>query len=209
MNLPSITKGLSTKSGSGDDGDLVSLESLLDRGRMEELDFDGRHITQIPFIEVKSDLDVSIQDSLNPVIRPEDITIVKKYLIEVIDTPANKVRTFVAALIPSKAFLDQYGADSLSYLHKGEFKGIVLYSNLDGSCRNVCFYREGPIRLGDVIDPGQKDLYSRVKVISLVRKNPETRSPSSDDDGIYGGAIAGSVCVAEKTTRKRVDEDDK
>ncbi|MCI1785693.1 MAG: hypothetical protein LKI59_06105 [Bacteroidales bacterium] len=199
MNLPSITKGLSTKSGSGDNGNLVSLESLLDRGRMEELDFNHRHITQIPFIEVKSDLDVSVQDSLNPVIRPEDITIVKKYLLEVIDTAANKVRTYIAALIPSKAYLDLYGADSFNYLDKGGFMGIVLYSNLDGSCRNVCFYRGGPIRLGDVIDPGQIASYSRVKVISLVRKSPEKSSSSSD--GIYRGEVVGRVCVAEVESR--------
>lgn len=205
LNMPSISNGLSTKSESRKE-DLVSLESLLDRTRTEELDFKGCHITQVPFIEEESVFNVSLQDSVQLQINTNDITIVKKFLIEVIDTSKNKVSTFIAALIPSKTCLEKYGVDSFTYLEKGQFEGIAIYSNLDGAFRNVCFYGNGPVKLGELIDRNQANSYNTVKIVSVIRKPRETKT-YNDDEGVYGGEIAGSLCVAE-VERKENEEDD-
>ena len=181
-----------------DDSDLVSLESLLDRSKTEAIVFKNYHIVQIPFKQSEEDSQASLSDSDQSSLAEDEISVVRKFLVEISDTLSGTRRQIVATLVPTPDNCRIYGADSYSYINKETFEGVILYSDLDGSFRSVSSYGLRPIRDAYVIDPEDSLNYYRVRYINVFDGKGSTRG------SMNGGQITESVCVAEMPK----DEDD-
>lgn len=139
-----------TRSASEGD-DVVSLESLLDRGGAERLVFKKYHIIQIPFKDTDEDQVAVLSDQSGADDLKSGVSVVRKFLVEISDTVANTTRWIVATLVPTPENCRRYGPDSYSYINKETFEGIILYSNLDGSLRSINSYGLRPIRKAQVV----------------------------------------------------------
>ena len=189
---------LSHTRSASDDSDLVSLESLLDRSKTEAIVFKNYHIVQIPFKQSEEDSQASLSDSDQSSLAEDEISVVRKFLVEISDTLSGTRRQIVATLVPTPDNCRIYGADSYSYINKETFEGVILYSDLDGSFRSVSSYGLRPIRDAYVIDPEDSLNYYRVRYINVFDGKGSTRG------SMNGGQITESVCVAEMPK----DEDD-
>lgn len=181
-----------------DDSDLVSLESLLDRSKTEAIVFKNYHIVQIPFKQSEEDSQASLSDSDQSSLAEDEISVVRKFLVEISDTLSGTRRQIVATLVPTPDNCRIYGSESYSYINKETFEGVILYSDLDGSFRSVNSYGLRPIRDAYVIDPEDSLDYYRVRYINIFDGKGSTRG------SVNGGQITESVCVAEMPK----DEDD-
>ena len=182
---------LSHTRSTSDGSDLVSLESLLDRSKTETIVFKNYHIVQIPFKQSEEDSRASLSDSGQDTFAEDEISIVRKFLVEISDTLSGTRRQIVATLVPTPDNCRIYGADSYSYINKETFEGVILYSDLDGSFRSVNSYGLRPIRNAYVIDPEDSLDYYRVRYINVYEAKGSTRG------SVNGGQITESVCVAE------------
>ena len=182
---------LSHTRSTSDGSDLVSLESLLDRSKTETIVFKNYHIVQIPFKQSEEDSRASLSDSGQGTFAEDEISIVRKFLVEISDTLSGTRRQIVATLVPTPDNCRIYGADSYSYINKETFEGVILYSDLDGSFRSVNSYGLRPIRNAYVIDPKDSLDYYRVRYINVYEAKGSTRG------SVNGGQITESVCVAE------------
>lgn len=182
---------LSHTRSASDDSDLVSLESLLDRSKTEAIVFKNYHIVQIPFKQSEEDSQASLSDSDQSSLAEDEISVVRKFLVEISDTLSGTRRQIVATLVPTPDNCRIYGVDSYSYINKETFEGVILYSDLDGSFRSVSSYGLRPIRDAYVIDPEDSLNYYRVRYINIFEGKGATRG------SVNGGQITESVCVAE------------
>lgn len=94
-----------------------------------------------------------------------------------------------------------YGPDSYSYIDKGTFEGVILFSDLDGSLRSVNSYGHRPIRNACVIAPEDTLNYWRVRYINVYGRGSVTRVQEVD-----GGSIEECICVGEKPKKKENGE---
>ncbi len=182
---------LSHTRSASDDSDLVSLESLLDRSKTEAIVFKNYHIVQIPFKQSEEDSQASLSDSDQSSLAEDEISVVRKFLVEISDTLSGTRRQIVATLVPTPDNCRIYGSESYSYINKETFEGVILYSDLDGSFRSVNSYGLRPIRDAYVIDPEDSLNYYRVRYINIFEGKGATRG------SVNGGQITESVCVAE------------
>lgn len=189
-NIGSFEGSCKTRSGS-DESDLVSLESLLDRSGTETLVFKNYHIVQIPFRTMDHEQQASLSDTNHGSMEKDGVSVVRKFLVEISDTLAGTRRHIVATLVPTPENCMAYGPDSYSYIDKGTFEGVILFSDLDGSLRSVSSYGLRPIRDAYVIDPEDSLNYYRVRYINIFEGKGATRG------SVNGGQITESVCVAE------------
>ena len=189
---------LSRTRSASDGSDLVSLESLLDRSKTETIVFKNYHIVQIPFKHSEEDSRASLSDSDRGAFVEDEVSVVRKFLVEITDTLSGGRRQIVATLVPTPDNCMIYGSDSYSYINKETFEGVILYSDLDGSFRSVNSYGLRPIRDAYVIDPKDSLDYYRVRYINIFDGKGSTRG------SVNGGQITESVCVAEMPK----DEDD-
>lgn len=189
-NIGSFEGSCKTRSGS-DESDLVSLESLLDRSGTETLVFKNYHIVQIPFRTMDHEQQASLSDTNHGSMEKDGVSVVRKFLVEISDTLAGTRRHIVATLVPTPENCMAYGPDSYSYIDKGTFEGVILFSDLDGSLRSVNSYGLRPIRDAYVIDPEDSLNYYRVRYINIFEGKGATRG------SVNGGQITESVCVAE------------
>lgn len=182
---------LSRTRSASDGSDLVSLESLLDRSKTETIVFKNYHIVQIPFKHSEEDSRASLSDSDRGAFVEDEVSVVRKFLVEITDTLSGGRRQIVATLVPTPDNCMIYGSDSYSYINKETFEGVILYSDLDGSFRSVNSYGLRPIRDAYVIDPKDSLNYFRVRYINVYEAKGTTRG------SVDGGQITESVCVAE------------
>jgi len=136
---------------------MVSLEELLDRPARKSRTFRGLTIDQIPFIDDGQGYNVR----LSPVNLYEsdefssDMTITgaRKFYLKSSDESVWSSR--VVTMIPDSAFLAKFSLESVSYLDKALFSGIILFSNPDGSFRDVYVYDgESPVSDAQMDRPG-------------------------------------------------------
>lgn len=216
-NLPGIEhKSLNTRS-SKNQSDLVSLESLLDRSKTETITFKSYHIVQIPFKDVDCE-QTAILSSNQGEKSTGNTSIIKKFLVEAVDTVLNDRRIFVATFVPTPENCEEFGSDSYSYLDKGTFEGLVLFCDLDGKVRGINSYgmktikdwtsETGatkrvlrPIRSAKVIRPEDAGNFKCVRYINLY-STVKLRS-----DGINGGELDGSICIGERPKKGNGDDD--
>lgn len=62
------------------------------------------------------------------------------FLIETTDTAQNTVEYMVVTMVPDKDYVEYKGNAKYTFINKGAFSGVILYSNLDGSFRNIYVY---------------------------------------------------------------------
>lgn len=199
-NIGSFEGSCKTRSGS-DESDLVSLESLLDRSGTETLVFKNYHIVQIPFRTMDHEQQASLSDTNYGSMEKDGVSVVRKFLVEISDTLAGTRRHIVATLVPTPENCMAYGPDSYSYIDKGTFEGVILFSDLDGSLRSVNSYGHRPIRNACVIAPEDTLNYWRVRYINVYGRGSVTRVQEVD-----GGSIEECICVGEKPKKKENGE---
>lgn len=199
-NIGSFEGSCKTRSGS-DESDLVSLESLLDRSGTETLVFKNYHIVQIPFRTMDHEQQASLSDTNHGSMEKDGVSVVRKFLVEISDTLAGTRRHIVATLVPTPENCMAYGPDSYSYIDKGTFEGVILFSDLDGSLRSVNSYGHRPIRNACVIAPEDTLNYWRIRYINVYGRGSATRAQEVD-----GGSIEECICVGEKPKKKKNGE---
>lgn len=199
-NIGSFEGSCKTRSGS-DESDLVSLESLLDRSGTETLVFKNYHIVQIPFRTMDHEQQASLSDTNHGSMEKDGVSVVRKFLVEISDTLAGTRRHIVATLVPTPENCMAYGPDSYSYIDKGTFEGVILFSDLDGSLRSVNSYGHRPIRNACVIAPEDTLNYWRIRYINVYGRGSATRAQEVD-----GGSIEECICVGEKPKKKENGE---
>ena len=189
LSFVSSSSSLQTRTG---DVEMVSLESLLDREGTEILDFEDWEITQIPFRSNKDNhLAILSKDAIETV-DPDSLTTIRQFLLECRNEVASKSFVEIATMIPDAEYMTTYGADSVTFLDKSRFSGIVLFSSIDGEYKKVYIYGHGPIRFADVVAEGSQPISGSCFYINLV----STVGTRSVEEEIDGGFITASYCVA-------------
>ena len=184
-----------------DDSCMVSLESLLDREKTVSKTFRQYELTEIPF-NSNEDPDYAVLSHFIP----ESTSAVFKskiglFLIETTDNDNNTIDRKVVTVIPDKDYVSRHPESELSFINKGVFSGTVLFSNLDGTFRDIYVYGGNfcPIINADIIDYSQRETYPNYGFLTLVN-TIETKS-DSDENGSSGiDELEPSYCIATKKT---------
>ena len=183
--VPGLYDNLHTKSS---DVEMISLESLIDRERASEEDFEEYHIVQIPFKDQENEMSVFLSDSVQQLLSMDNLSIVKKFLVLVENRQTSESMSIVTTFIPTQECLKEYGEQSFSYMDKSTYEGIVINSNLDGSFRSVYIYGDHPIIDGRIYEVGTENSTGYRYYLTL-----------SKPCGSKGGKIVGSICIGEET----------
>lgn len=184
-----------------DDSCMVSLESLLDREKTVSKTFRQYELTEIPF-NSNEDPDYAVLSHFIP----ESTSAVFKskiglFLIETTDNDNNTIDRKVVTVIPDQDYVSRHPESELSFINKGVFSGTVLFSNLDGTFRDIYVYGGNfcPIINADIIDYSQRETYPNYGFLTLVN-TIETKS-DSDENGSSGvNELEPSYCIATKKT---------
>ena len=192
----------STKSTiSDEDSHLVSLESLLDREKTVSKTFRQYELTEIPF-NSNEDPDYAVLSHFIP----ESTSAVFKskiglFLIETTDNDNNTIDRKVVTVIPDQDYVSRHPESELSFINKGVFSGTVLFSNLDGTFRDIYVYGGNfcPIINADIIDYSQRETYPNYGFLTLVN-TIETKSDSGENGSSGVDELEPSYCIATKKT---------
>lgn len=183
-----------------DDSQMVSLESLLDRENIISKAFKQYELIEIPF-KNNDNPDYAVLSNFIP----ESASTVFKskiglFLIETYDNDKNTVDRKVVTVIPDQEYVSRHPERELSFINKGVFSGTVLFSNLDGTFRDIYVYGGNfcPIINADVIDYSQMEAYPNYGFLTLVN-TMETKSVSVGN-GSGGYELDPSICIATKQT---------
>ncbi|HBH08450.1 MAG TPA: hypothetical protein DDX40_03500 [Rikenellaceae bacterium] len=195
--LPGIMHQPHCTRASKDMPDLVSLESLLDRSKTETMVFKNYHIVQIPFYDLDYGQTAVLSNSRHG--NPDDVSMVRKFLVETVDTVNNVKNVFVSTLVPTPENCERYGPDSYSYINKETFEGIIIFSDLDGKLRGINSYGMRPIRVARIIQPKDSLLYRQIRYLSIY-------STLKSRSGNRAEELEESVCIGER--RKNGDDDE-
>lgn len=154
----------------------VPLESLLDRSQTTYDTFKQYRFKEIPF-KRNADPSYAILGYVSP---DETCTLspICLFLLETTDTTTNDVERKIITMIPAKEYMDKHTDGKYSYVDKGVYSGVVFYSNLDGSFRNVYVYGGDfcPIINAQIVDESAKDAMFRYGYVYLVGQ-PVPESP--------------------------------
>lgn len=107
----------------------------------------------------------------------------------------------MVTVIPDQDYISRHPESELSFINKGVFSGTVLFSNLDGTFRDIYVYGGNfcPIINADIIDYSQRETYPNYGFLTLVN-TIETKS-DSDENGSSGiDELEPSYCIATKKT---------
>lgn len=181
-------RSASTKS----DEEMVSLESLLERDSTKSITFKHYKVSQIPFLNNRESNKVALTDRIRESVSQDSLSVVKTFLIETTDTLSGEVMKNVATMIPDAECMTIFGEESISFLDKSTFTGIILYSELDGEFADVYVYSDGPIKFASQI-PIDFDSDNLVKIYLSIPQSVETKS-DMEGGSIIGGILDASFC---------------
>lgn len=189
---PSSTKSHLSDS---DSSDLVSLESLIDRTKVVTKTFEQYSFMEVPFKSNENPSYAVLRSNADMSISEDDLSEIYLFLVETTDTILNIVERRVVTMIPDKNYLRNHSGEPRSYINKGVFSGIVLYSEIDGHFRDVYVYGGDfcPIMDGTIIDEADKEDYSGYCFLSLVG-GCQTKG---GDDSETSVLLPPSYCIAE------------
>ena len=179
----------------GENCETVSLESLLDRNAATQITFKSKTVRQIPFIGNNDEKPVMFTKNFHENFNADSLTVVKIFLIETTDTLGG-LQTNVATMIPDVSYIKKFGAESVTFLDKSCFSGIILYSSLDGTLEDIYTYGDGPMETAMVINPEDKDMYGRSMYLALPSL-VQTRSTGFESE-IIGPELDASYCITER-----------
>ena len=182
--------------GSGENCETVSLESLLDRNAATQITFKSKTVRQIPFIGNNDEKLVMFTKNFHENFNADSLTVVKIFLIETTDTLGG-LQTNVATMIPDVSYIKKFGAESVTFLDKSCFSGIILYSSLDGTLEDIYTYGDGPMETAMVINPEDKDMYGRSMYLALFSA-VNTRAVHNDPVHLYLDLKEYGYCITER-----------
>ena len=182
-----------TKSSDIDDFSLVSLESLIDRTKSQTRTFQQYRLTEIPFISNVSPAFAVLSDNAN--VSNHSFSEIIHFLIETTDMVRGTTDRKVVTMIPDENYRIRNADEAYSYIHKGVFSGVILYSDLDGRFRDVYYFGGDfcPIIDAEVIDSSDADSYSNAYFLFLV-----TDTLTKCDE--TGPCLEPSICIAFRET---------
>lgn len=198
--LPGIRHHTQQTKTSADMPDLVSLESLLDRSKTETMVFKNYRIVQIPFYDLDYGQTAVLSNSRQG--NPDNVSVVRKILVETVDTVNNVRNIFVSTLVPTPENCERFGLDSYSYINKETFEGLIIFSDLNGTLRGINSYGMRPIRVARIIQPKDSLLYRQLRYLSIYS------TPRSRSGGNNGVELEASVCLGEQRKKDKGDDDD-
>lgn len=197
--------GPATRS-SADDGELVTLESLLDRSKTTSKSFSQYHLNEIPFIANASPSKALLSDAVPNQATDGYMSNVNMFLIETTDIDADTVDCKVVTMIPDQDYVSDYPDGAVSFINKDLFSGVILFSDLDGTFRDVYVYRGGscPILNAEVIESSAEGDYSGSVYLSLLSFVETKSSDGATAPGDGSVLLEGSICIAylEKTQER-------
>lgn len=204
VNVSNYKSGSMPTKSSSSDSVLVSLESLLNRAATSVSTFKQYRFKEVPFLSndtpsyavlSKSHPDAGDEMPLSPI---------NLFLIETTDTTTNNIEYMVVTMVPDRDYMEVKGSDRYSFINKGVFSGMILYSNLDGSYRDVYVYGGDycPVIDAELIDESKKNSYYRSGYLSVIGQIG-TRSNYTD-----GGnpELEASICIADKQNLLKTDD---
>lgn len=161
--------GKATRSDNGKER-LFQLADLLDMDDVRTETFCGCCWRQTAFIQNGENVLAAIDDVLDDDTRA---TMIKKYLIEKYNEDGSS-DIFVVAMITSYDFAQARGIESFDFLDKSNFNGAVIFSNIDGTLREIHYYKNGmildaePLKYGQELPEGERLMYIAVAEESAV-----------------------------------------
>lgn len=211
-NLPLFAdlNGFSKTKSSGADSSAntrtVSLESLIDRDKTISKTFKQYQLTEIPFRSNETPSFAVINGSGTDVVAIENSTEISLFLVETYDIVQNIVDRMVVTMIPDKHYRDSKAGSPYSFINKDVFSGIILFSDLNGSFRDVYVYGGDfyPIINAEVIDPADASSYRHYCYLSVLEK-PLTKG--GDDTPEDGGELDPSICIGDNDSKLEGDFD--
>ena len=198
-DLSGMMSGPITKSSLLDDA-VVSLESLLDRDRISHKKFKHFKMTEIPFKSNDNPSYAILTKDIPESANGNAISEISLFLVEIEDTLNNIVDCKVVTLVPDSDYIAKHSGMEDSFINKGVFSGAILYSDIDGTFRDVYVYGGDfcPIINAEVIIDSDRDTYDNYGFLSVI-----DFTKTKADDTVDGGEIEGSICIAEKKTTKK------
>lgn len=211
-NLPLFAdlNGFSKTKSSGADSSAntitVSLESLIDRDKTISKTFKQYQLTEIPFRSNETPSFAVINGSGTDVVAIENSTEISLFLVETYDIVQNIVDRMVVTMIPDKHYRDSKAGSPYSFINKDVFSGIIMFSDLNGSFRDVYVYGGDfyPIINAEVIDPADASSYRHYCYLSVLEK-PLTKG--GDDTPEDGGELDPSICIGDNDSKLEGDFD--
>jgi len=187
---------------------LLSLGSLLDRGNAETATFNQYRIEAIPFKGEYCSGEVSLtsQDLENPV--ADSLTCSKIFYVSTLDTETDTTDLMVVTMVPDLSYLSEHGVSGIEYLEKPNYSGLILYSDLDGTFREACYFKNGQIFPAWPVEDGADvqgnanihylTAYQRIETkardgLGLLRKLLRIVMLGGED-GYYGGELDDAYC---------------
>jgi len=201
-SLDGMMCGCTTK-GASSEGSVQTLESLLDRSSTRIKTFGKYRLTEIPFISNSFPSSALLSDDVPDSVSPMSARSIGLFLVETEDASTGVVDRKVVTMIPDTSYVCPDSPSDLSFINKGVFSGVVLFSDLDGTFRDVYVYGGDYCHIIDaeIIEPSSADAYAHSGYLSVL----SFIGTRSGEDGamVEGGIlIEGSICIAEKTERK-------
>lgn len=177
-------------------GESVSLESLLDRSKTTATRFEHYYVKEIPFLRNSSPSFAVLSDDVLSSVSDLSLSEITLFLVEVTDTLKNSFDRKVVTLIPDKDYVERFDNSDYSYINKGVFSGVILFSDLDGHFRDVYIYSgdSKPILNAEIVDPSEMATCSRSCVLSLIGWT-RTRTSGDEDEGEGNIVLEGSICI--------------
>lgn len=198
-DLSGMMSGPVTKSSLLDEA-VVSLESLLERDRISHKKFKHFKMTEIPFKSNDNPSYAILTKDIPESANGNAISEISLFLVEIEDTLNNIVDCKVVTLVPDSDYITKRSGMEYSFINKGVFSGAILYSDIDGTFRDVYVYGGDfcPIINAEVIIDSDRDTYDNYGFLSVI-----DFTKTKADDPVDGGEIEGSICIAEKKTTKK------
>ena len=192
-----------TKASSSDSA-WVSLESLLNRSAASVSTFRQYKFKEVPFLSNDSPSYAVLSKNQPDVGDDLMMSPIKIFLVETTDTITDIIEYMVVTMVPDREYMEFMGSNEYSFINKGVFSGMILYSNLDGSFRDVYVYGGDycPVIDAELIPESDKNNYYRSGYLSVVR---HIDTKANDTGGIVP-ELEASICIADKQDLLKTDD---
>ncbi len=125
--------------------------------------------------------------------------VVKKFLIEAVNIVSQERFSKIATIIPTDEYCLNHNPETISYLNKPAFRGVIVYGNFDCSLSNIYIYGPHPIQVGRIIDANEAENYEYVRYLSLIDFSNLTKSDNEE--------LEASVCIGVTKPKPWFPED--
>jgi len=170
----------------------VPLSSLIDLKDCSSIEGDGYTLVEYPFFSNADKVFFSCSSKVlesGSVVSRDSLMILKKSFVTE-DTKAHSIQ-FVASVLADHSYYDEYGFDSVSFINKPNFTGIVLLSYLDGTFDSIYQYKDGLVlssrilRYFETPDDSTTIYLTQVQCEDIATK-------------VLGGTLSAAVVIAER-----------